>query len=207
MIYEKLMVECRHYYRCTHKFEQGCLATKQVQKTEEDPLPMYNTTYYGRHTCKNNYSDHNQFFLDSLDQRDSSSKSILLNFQQNTPNFSPLNEDYKDHSTSTCSFIKNQSSAAINDTTNQSSSSFADYNLVSDHHILTTFGSSSMRTELLSPAGSDHGDVISSGVYSCTTSTTPDQTTSFDEQLDMMVAGVVNFDDGGDDMAMDSFLF
>lgn len=89
----------------------------------------------------------------------------------------------------------------INDTTNQS-----DYNFVCGDHILTTFGSSSVRKEVLSPAGSDHGDVISSGVYSCTTSTTPDHTTSFDEQLDMMVAGVVNFDDDGEDMAMDSFL-
>lgn len=186
----------RHYYRCTHKFEQGCLATKQVQKTEEDPLPMYRTTYYGSHTCKQNYTDHNPFFLDSIDQRDSSSKSILLNFQQNNRDFSPLNDN----------FIQNQSSAMINDTTNQSSSSLADYNFVSGDQILTTFGSCSTKTELLSPAGSDHGDVISSGVYSCTTSTTPDHTTSFDDQLDMMVAGVVNFDDGGDDMAIDGFL-
>lgn len=172
------MVDYRHYYRCTHKFEQGCQATKQVQKTEEDPVPMYRTTYYGHHTCKHNYTDHNQFFLDSIDQRDSSSKSILLNFQQNTRNFSPL----KDNSTSICN-----------------------YNFVSGDHILATFGSSSTRTELLSPGGSDHGDVISSGVYSCTTSTTADHTTTFDDQLDMMVAGVVDFDDG-DDLAMDSFL-
>lgn len=189
----------RHYYRCTHKFEQGCLATKQVQKTEEDPLPMYRTTYYGRHTCKNNYTDHNQFVLDSINQRDSSSTSILLNFQQNSPNFSFLNDNYKDHSTSPCNFIKKDSSTTNNNTTNQSSSSFADYNYPSSRdHILTTFGSSSARTELLSPAGSDYGDVISSGVYSCTTSTTPDM---------MDVAGVINFDDDGDgDMAMDSFL-
>lgn len=159
----------RHYYRCTHKFEQGCLATKQVQKTEEDPLPMYRTTYYGRHTCKDNYTDHNQLYLNSVDQRDSSSNSILLNFQQNTRKFPPLNDNYN-------------------------------YNFVSSDHVLATFGSSSTRTELLSPAGSDHGDVISSGVYSCTTSTTPDD---IDDQLDMMV---VNFDDGGVDMAMDSFL-
>lgn len=174
----------RHYYRCTHKFEQGCLATKQVQKTEEDPSPMYRTTYYGRHTCKHNYTDHNQFYLDSMDQRDSCSKSVLLNFQQNPPHFSPLNDNYKDHSTN----------------------STGNYNFVTTDHILTTFGSSSTKTELVSPAGSDHGDVISSGVYSCTTSTTPDHTTSFDEQLDMMVAGVVNFEDGDDDLAMDSFL-
>ncbi|XP_017215655.1 WRKY DNA-binding transcription factor 70 [Daucus carota subsp. sativus] len=197
----------RHYYRCTHKFEQGCLATKQVQKTEEDPAPMYRTTYYGRHTCKNTYSDHTQFFnLDSIDQSDPSSKSILLNFQQNIPSLSSLNDNYRNHSTSsTRKFINKESGAMMNDNTNQSSSSLADYNFVSGRRTLATFGSSTTRTELLSPAGSDHGDVISSGVYSCSTSTSPDHTTAFEDQLDMMVAGVVNFD-GGDDMAMDSFL-
>ncbi|CAL0318059.1 unnamed protein product [Lupinus luteus] len=40
----------REYYRCTHKHAQGCLATKQVQKTHEDPT-TYEITYKGRHTC------------------------------------------------------------------------------------------------------------------------------------------------------------
>ncbi|XP_010036006.1 WRKY DNA-binding transcription factor 70 [Eucalyptus grandis] len=42
----------RSYYRCTHKVEQKCPATKQVQMISKDP-PMYQSTYYGRHTCKN----------------------------------------------------------------------------------------------------------------------------------------------------------
>ncbi|VFQ61646.1 unnamed protein product [Cuscuta campestris] len=40
----------RHYYRCTHKFEQNCQATKQVQRIQESP-PQYRTTYLGNHTC------------------------------------------------------------------------------------------------------------------------------------------------------------
>ncbi|CAK8560708.1 unnamed protein product [Lathyrus sativus] len=40
----------RGYYRCTHRNAQGCLATKQVQKSEEDPM-IYEITYKGRHTC------------------------------------------------------------------------------------------------------------------------------------------------------------
>ncbi|RAL52016.1 hypothetical protein DM860_016514 [Cuscuta australis] len=40
----------RHYYRCTHKFEQNCQATKQVQRIQENP-PQYRTTYLGNHTC------------------------------------------------------------------------------------------------------------------------------------------------------------
>ncbi|XP_065856481.1 probable WRKY transcription factor 54 [Euphorbia lathyris] len=41
----------RNYFRCTHKDDQSCLATKQVQRIQEDP-PIYRTTYYGHHTCK-----------------------------------------------------------------------------------------------------------------------------------------------------------
>jgi len=44
-------VFCRNYYRCTHKHDHGCKATKQVQKIQEDP-PLYKTTYYGHHTCR-----------------------------------------------------------------------------------------------------------------------------------------------------------
>ncbi|KAF2319300.1 hypothetical protein GH714_014479 [Hevea brasiliensis] len=33
----------RSYFRCTHKYDQGCKATKQVQRMEEDPQ-MYRTT-------------------------------------------------------------------------------------------------------------------------------------------------------------------
>ncbi|KAB1224654.1 putative WRKY transcription factor 70 [Morella rubra] len=40
----------RHYYRCTHKLEQGCQATKYVQRIQADP-PKYRTTYMGCHTC------------------------------------------------------------------------------------------------------------------------------------------------------------
>ncbi|CAJ1950371.1 unnamed protein product [Sphenostylis stenocarpa] len=40
----------RGYYRCTYRNIQGCLATKQLQKSDEDPM-MYEITYIGRHTC------------------------------------------------------------------------------------------------------------------------------------------------------------
>ncbi|KAL5569653.1 hypothetical protein UlMin_026228 [Ulmus minor] len=41
----------RAYFRCTQKYEQGCLATKQVQQIQENP-PMYRLTYIGQHTCR-----------------------------------------------------------------------------------------------------------------------------------------------------------
>lgn len=40
----------RGYYRCTHRNSQGCLATKQVQKSDEDSS-LFEITYRGRHTC------------------------------------------------------------------------------------------------------------------------------------------------------------
>lgn len=40
----------RAYYRCTHRNVQGCLATKQVQKSDEDSS-VFEVTYRGRHTC------------------------------------------------------------------------------------------------------------------------------------------------------------
>lgn len=41
---------CRGYYRCTHRNVQGCLATKQVQRSDEDPT-VFEITYRGKHTC------------------------------------------------------------------------------------------------------------------------------------------------------------
>ncbi|KAI8023064.1 putative WRKY transcription factor 53 [Camellia lanceoleosa] len=38
------------YYRCTHGNAQGCLATKQVQRSDEDSS-IFEITYRGRHTC------------------------------------------------------------------------------------------------------------------------------------------------------------
>ncbi|RCV11363.1 hypothetical protein SETIT_2G179800v2 [Setaria italica] len=40
----------RGYYRCTHRHSQGCLATKQVQRTDEDPT-LFDVIYHGEHTC------------------------------------------------------------------------------------------------------------------------------------------------------------
>ncbi|XP_057497931.1 probable WRKY transcription factor 41 [Actinidia eriantha] len=40
----------RAYYRCTHRGTQGCLATKQVQRSDTNPL-IFEITYRGRHTC------------------------------------------------------------------------------------------------------------------------------------------------------------
>ncbi|XP_026440829.1 probable WRKY transcription factor 41 [Papaver somniferum] len=40
----------RGYYRCTHRASHGCLAMKQVQRSDEDSS-IFNVTYRVRHTC------------------------------------------------------------------------------------------------------------------------------------------------------------
>ncbi|XP_010931380.1 WRKY DNA-binding transcription factor 70 [Elaeis guineensis] len=41
----------RSYFRCTHKYDQDCQATRQVQQSEDDPS-IYVITYMGEHTCR-----------------------------------------------------------------------------------------------------------------------------------------------------------
>nr|ABN43180.1 WRKY transcription factor [Triticum aestivum] len=40
----------RAYYRCTYQKTQGCAATKQVQRADEDPA-LFDVIYHGEHTC------------------------------------------------------------------------------------------------------------------------------------------------------------
>lgn len=41
----------RGYYRCAHRHSQGCLATKVVQRSDDDPTKS-DVTYRGVHTCQ-----------------------------------------------------------------------------------------------------------------------------------------------------------
>ncbi|GFY83864.1 hypothetical protein Acr_03g0006380 [Actinidia rufa] len=158
----------RNYYRCTHKFDQSCQATKQVQMTEDEPA-TYRTTYHGHHTCKNLLKA-SQIIVDS-NPRDN---SFLLSFgtdntstKSHEPYFQPfpcIKQEYRDEKPCL----------------NHIQSSSDDYFVPPD---LTVFESCGP----LTGSDHDHGDVISSGVYSCTASTT---------SLDMdMVVGAVDFGD------------
>jgi len=40
----------RAYFRCTHRRTQSCNASKQVQRTDGDPL-LFDVVYHGSHTC------------------------------------------------------------------------------------------------------------------------------------------------------------
>ncbi|XP_057463760.1 WRKY DNA-binding transcription factor 70-like isoform X1 [Actinidia eriantha] len=76
----------RSYYRCTHKHDQCCKATKQVQTIQEDP-PMYQTTYFGHHTCKHHTLVASQAISDSHPLQ--GSHNNLLSFESKSPISSP----------------------------------------------------------------------------------------------------------------------
>ncbi|KAE8660501.1 hypothetical protein F3Y22_tig00116951pilonHSYRG00285 [Hibiscus syriacus] len=70
----------RGYYRCTHRYSQGCLAAKQVQRSDEDPT-IFEVKYRGRHTC--NQATHFEKGDDSgqkqqLEEKQKQSKETVL---------------------------------------------------------------------------------------------------------------------------------
>ena len=128
------MFVCRNYFRCTHKIDQGCQATKQVQKIEDDP-PKYRTTYYGRHTCKNLLKA-SQFILDST----SNDSSNLISFADNNltnkhdnPFFSSFpsekQESKEDHMPSDITYNRSSSAEYL-----LSFNHLTTFDLSADHH-------------------------------------------------------------------------
>nr|UVI62191.1 WRKY transcription factor [Rehmannia glutinosa] len=175
---QKVILNAKHprnYFRCTHKFDQGCLASKQVQKIEDDP-PLYKTTYHGQHTCKNllnSNSSHHQIIIDAATQDHS---SIIWSFgSRQEPNYKPNNNSL---------VIESPAIKQENKEEYQIKSSPSDDQ---DYFVTSAFDTCSHHMGGFSSAGSDHGgDVISPDVYSCTAS-------SHSLDMDMMVDSV--FDD------------
>ncbi|OMO66745.1 DNA-binding WRKY [Corchorus capsularis] len=54
----------KSYFRCTRKYDQGCKATKQVQRMEDDSQ-KFQTTYIGTHTCRDSFKAPKIFTTDS----------------------------------------------------------------------------------------------------------------------------------------------
>ncbi|CAK7343544.1 unnamed protein product [Dovyalis caffra] len=174
----------RSYFRCTHKFDQHCQATKQVQRVQEEP-PLYRTTYHGHHTCKNLLKA-SHFVLDPIDQHHKDS-SILLSFNNNKNN----DENNTNHLTSKQDNLlfpsfqsikqepcKKEESNLIDmpishdQTTHNNQAPSSDYLLSpEDHDHMSTF---------------DHGDVISGVNSSCTTS-------SHSLDVDRIIGGSADF--------------
>lgn len=158
---QKAILDAKHqrnYFRCTHKIEQGCLATKQVQKTDDEP-PKYKITYNGHHTCKI-LEKVPQIILDSPNPKDN---SILINFGTNTltentragPCFSSINQKPKDGLPSIV--LKHEQNSSCDQYTPWDP--IVGFSQVSSNHMPM------ISSDL------DHEDMISSGVFSSTCST------------------------------------
>ena len=146
-------VWCRHYYRCTHKHDQGCLATKHVQRIHDDP-PKYRSTYIGHHTCRNILKVP-ELFLDSSPASDS---SVLLSFDNSTI----TNKEDNPFFTSFQSSIKQEYKEEIpsdHDDIAHIQSSSSDYLVSPDRTV--AFESLGHVSVLSSTLDSDNGDVIS----------------------------------------------
>ncbi|KAK6251421.1 hypothetical protein SCA6_005426 [Theobroma cacao] len=83
----------RSYYRCTYRNTQNCWATKQVQRSDEDPA-IFEITYRGTHTCalgnqaavpppaSPEKQEHKSNNLNYNNNQQWQSQDILLNFRK-----------------------------------------------------------------------------------------------------------------------------
>ncbi|KAH6776881.1 hypothetical protein C2S51_008193 [Perilla frutescens var. frutescens] len=162
---QKVILNAKHprnYFRCTHKFDQECHASKQVQKVQDSP-PLFRTTYLGHHTCKNLFKPpHHHLIIQDPTPPDS---SIIWSFGRgdSVKHEQQLNEDVDDDG--------------------EDDDRDRDYYMV-PNDVLTEAALDG--AEHLPPfsSGSDHGEVMSSDVYSCSPSPT---TTTNIHDLDAIV--------------------
>ncbi|KAG5228261.1 WRKY transcription factor [Salix suchowensis] len=66
----------RSYYRCTHRNSQNCWATKQVQRSDEDPT-VFEIKYRGTHNCA-----HGNQSIPSPEEQEKKQKNTNNNSQQ-----------------------------------------------------------------------------------------------------------------------------
>ncbi|PWA58192.1 WRKY11 [Artemisia annua] len=149
----------RNYFRCTHRFDQGCQATKQVQKTDDEP-PKYKTTYNGHHTCKK-LQKVPQIILDSPNPRDN---SILINFGTNT-----LTENTQAGPCFNSMITQTPKNGLPSKVLKHDQDSSCDHYTARDPIV----GLSQVPSDPMSMMSSelDHEDMMSSGVFSSTSST------------------------------------
>ncbi|GAA0157795.1 hypothetical protein LIER_14982 [Lithospermum erythrorhizon] len=78
------------YFRCTHKFDQGCRAVKQVQKVDDQERSKYHTTYFGHHTCKNLTTAPQIIISDSEETKEQNTNMICFQEKANQVPFSAV---------------------------------------------------------------------------------------------------------------------
>ncbi|KAK8521227.1 hypothetical protein V6N13_077343 [Hibiscus sabdariffa] len=100
----------RGYYRCAHRTSQGCLATKLVQRSDDDPT-FFEITYRERHTCNlacnvvlpgapaGTNIEPQQCNQQLEENQTQQSHDLLVNFQRNDFKVVTRDSDLSDHRT------------------------------------------------------------------------------------------------------------
>lgn len=80
---QKVILEAKHprgYFRCSHRNSQGCPATKQVQRSEDNPSAV-DVTYRGAHTCRRESAPPQEPVDATPQHQNNQDDSLLLSFQ------------------------------------------------------------------------------------------------------------------------------
>ncbi|EYU23595.1 hypothetical protein ABFS82_04G146000 [Erythranthe guttata] len=67
----------RNYFRCARRYVEGCLATKQVQKIQDDP-PLFRITCFGQHSCNDFLKSSDQINMDVVAATPEDSSSVII---------------------------------------------------------------------------------------------------------------------------------
>ncbi|KAL5577422.1 hypothetical protein UlMin_019121 [Ulmus minor] len=123
----------RNYFRCTYKNDQGCQATKQVQKIGENPS-LYRTIYYGHHTCQNLLKLAPESILEYYCNGPDSDSSLFFSFDNNTPTTNQRLPFFSSSTTQTKQEIKDEIIPCNDSTTTHNQTPCSSYiNVTSDH--------------------------------------------------------------------------
>lgn len=158
----------RGYYRCTHRHAQGCLATKQVQRSDNDAA-LFEITYRGRHTCADqslnstspppershqvpsltaNVHDH------QLQNQQQNSQEVLLNFKADLKVITEDLDSQDQINIPTSFYFPSSNTNINNDSENYSLSHFY---MLGDNN----FGSNIASPSFVSPATSGSNYILS----------------------------------------------
>ncbi|KAJ4833199.1 hypothetical protein Tsubulata_036583, partial [Turnera subulata] len=156
----------RNYFRCTYKYDQGCQATKQVQRVGEE---LYRTIYCGHHTCGNSLKV-SQLFSDSADADSSTGITFNSNDHKDNKHYK-LNKPDVNPSFSSSKSTKQKGGNQEGDT------------LMDPKHHQYSSSSDYLTSPALLPAF-DQTDLLSGENYS-------DSTRTNSSDMDVMLGGVV----------------
>ncbi|EMS68626.1 putative WRKY transcription factor 70 [Triticum urartu] len=79
MVTARTLNDGKTWRKCSHKPDQGCQATRQVQESESNPSE-YIISYYGQHTCKDPSTFRSLFIQGAADAAPPADCSNLISF-------------------------------------------------------------------------------------------------------------------------------